>query len=58
MRHIEEDSAKSQLINTGSASTSRHPIRDTREALEKLVAKMDSLEADFDRIAEKSSELC
>jgi len=52
MRQIEEDTASP---NNGSGS--HHPMRDTREALEKLVARMDSLEADFDRLAEKSSEL-
>jgi autophagy-related protein 11 len=52
MRQIEEETASPNFVNGGS----HHPMRDTREALEKLVTRMDSLEADFDRLAEKSSE--
>jgi hypothetical protein len=51
MRQIEEETAFPNVVNGGS----HHPMRDTREALEKLVARMDSLESDFDRLAEKSS---
>lgn len=57
MRHIEEDSDLNQLVDVGSESVQQHPVKDTREALEKLVTKMDNLEADFDKIAEKSSKL-
>jgi hypothetical protein len=32
-------------------------LRQTRAALDKAVAKMDSLESGFDRIAEKSCEI-
>ena len=54
MRQIEEETASS--FNNGLGSqVAHHPMRDTREALEKLVARMDSLETDFDRLAEKSS---
>ncbi|KZS87250.1 hypothetical protein SISNIDRAFT_491213 [Sistotremastrum niveocremeum HHB9708] len=35
-------------------SFSHHPMQATREALEKLVVRMDSLEANFDRMAERS----
>jgi autophagy-related protein 11 len=55
MRQIEADSDLNQLVDVGSETAQRHPIKDTREALEKLVTKMDNLEADFDKIAEKSS---
>jgi hypothetical protein len=52
MRQIEEETASPNFVNEGS----HHPMRDTREALEKLVARMDSLESDFDRLAEKTSK--
>jgi hypothetical protein len=52
MRQIEEETASPNFVNGGP----HHPMRDTREALEKLVTRMDSLEADFDRLAEKSSK--
>lgn len=39
------------------ADGSPHPIRKTRESLEKLISRMDSLESDFDKLAEKSSTL-
>jgi len=52
MRQIEEETISLNFVNGGS----HHPMRETREALEKLVARMDSLEADFDRLAEKSGE--
>lgn len=44
------------------AQTSQDPaalgsVREARAGLEKLIAKMDSLESSFDRIAERSCEL-
>ncbi|PVG01431.1 hypothetical protein CPB86DRAFT_773278 [Serendipita vermifera] len=55
MRQIEEEWEHYSMTDTRSSSEkSYHPIRDTREALEKLVARMENLEADFDKIAEKS----
>ena len=30
-----------------------HPVKETKESLERLVARMDALEADFDRMAER-----
>jgi hypothetical protein len=57
MRQIEEESEHYGMTDTRSSSERPyHPIRDTREALEKLVARMDNLETDFDKIAEKSSK--
>ncbi|KIM22566.1 hypothetical protein M408DRAFT_18149 [Serendipita vermifera MAFF 305830] len=52
MRQIEEETAP-QLHNAAGSQTA-HPMKETREALEKLVVRMDSLESDFDRLAEKS----
>ncbi|KAG6828174.1 hypothetical protein H0H92_008905 [Tricholoma furcatifolium] len=40
---------------TSSDATSLRAVRECRAALDKLVAKMDGLEAGFDRIAERSS---
>lgn len=37
-------------------STVIHPVKEVRAALGKLVSRIDTLEADFDRLAEKSSE--
>jgi hypothetical protein len=35
-----------------------HPVREIRNALDKLLARIDGLESDFDRLAEKSREYC
>ena len=49
----EEDPSSTQ---SNSQSAVINPIREIRTGLDKLVAKIDSLEPDFDRLAEKSSE--
>lgn len=54
MRQIEREHDPLPPGTSTSGSGPHHPIRATREALEKLLARMDSLEADFDKIAEKS----
>ena len=39
-----------------SDSQVAHPVQEIRAALDKHVAKIDTLEADFDKLAEKSSQ--
>lgn len=53
IRRIEESDSRAA---DGQTDPPPHPLREAREALEKLIVKMDHLEADFDRFAEKSSE--
>ncbi|KAG9012312.1 oligomeric, coiled-coil, peripheral membrane protein, partial [Tulasnella sp. 427] len=41
--------------HSGSQSTFIHPAREVRTTLDKLISRIDTLESDFDKLAEKSN---
>ncbi|KAG8902194.1 oligomeric, coiled-coil, peripheral membrane protein [Tulasnella sp. 403] len=54
---IAESTPTLEASDSHSQSAVIHPVKEVRAALDKLVAKIDTLEADFDKLAEKSNEV-
>ncbi|KAG9025608.1 oligomeric, coiled-coil, peripheral membrane protein [Tulasnella sp. JGI-2019a] len=48
------ESTAPPIENSETQSTVIHPVKEVRAALDKLISRIDTLEADFDRLAEKS----
>lgn len=44
-------------VNGEGSPMTMHPVTEVRLAMEKLIGRMDSLQGDFDKLAERSSEL-